>query len=141
MSVPAASNARVAWGQVLLRLLVGGVFLAEGIQKFLYPETLGWGRFAKIGIPLAHISAPFVGIVEIVCGALLIVGLATTLATIPLLIDIAVALLTTKLPMLLKLGFWPAIHEARTDLCMLLGLFAILLMGAGRISIDAWERR
>jgi uncharacterized membrane protein YphA (DoxX/SURF4 family) len=121
---------------LLIRILVGWVFLSEGIQKFLYPATLGVGRFAKIGIPAPQFSAPFVGVVEIVCGLLLLVGWLTILATIPLLIDICVAIVTTKLPMMMKQGFWAAMHEGRTDFCMLLGLIAIALLGAGGLSID-----
>ena len=121
---------------LLVRVLVGWVFLSEGIQKFLFPETLGVGRFAKIGIPDPSFTAPFVGVVEILFGVLIIVGLLTRLATIPLLIDISVAIATTKIPMLLDKGFWAAAHEARTDLCMLLGLIFLLLVGAGPLSID-----
>jgi putative oxidoreductase len=126
-----------AWAALLLRILVGWVFLTEGIQKFLFPAALGVGRFTKIGIPYAHITAPFVGVVEIACGILLIVGLVTRFATIPLLIDISVAIATTKVPMLLHQGFWPAMHEGRVDFCMFLGLIAILCIGGGRISCDA----
>ncbi len=122
---------------LLVRLLVGVVFLSEGIQKFLYPATLGVGRFEKIGIPAPQFFAPFVGVVETVCGALLIVGLLTRLAAIPLLIDISVAITTTKIPMLMKSGFWAAMHEARTDMCMFLGTIFLIAVGAGRLSIDA----
>src|SRR3974390_1388240 len=90
---------------VLVRVMVGWVFMSEGIQKFLFPAALGVGRFAKIGIPAPQFFAPFVGVVEIVCGALLIAGLLTRLASIPLMIDIIVAIATTKIPMLLKSGF------------------------------------
>lgn len=135
--VPASTSTKRDWGLLLLRLQVGWVFLSEGIQKFLFPGALGAGRFAKIGIPVPNFSGPFVGVVEIVCGALLIAGLWTTLAAIPLLIDIAVAIGTTKLPMLLKQGFWAAMHEGRTDFCMLLGLVVILLLGAGNLSLDS----
>ena len=121
---------------VLIRVLVGWVFLSEGIQKFLFPESLGVGRFAKIGIPDPAFTAPFAGVVEIVCGTLLIAGLLTRLSAIPLLILISVAIATTKVPMLLDKGFWAAAHEARTDLCMLLGLLFLLLAGAGPLSID-----
>jgi uncharacterized membrane protein YphA (DoxX/SURF4 family) len=121
---------------VLIRVLVGWVFLAEGTQKFLFPESLGMGRFVKIGIPDPSFSAPFVGVVEIVFGALIIVGLLTRLSTIPLLIDISVAIATTKIPMLVDKGFWPAAHEARTDLSMLLGLMFLLVEGAGPLSMD-----
>jgi putative oxidoreductase len=126
-----------AWAALLLRLLVGWVFLTEGIQKFLFPAALGVGRFVKIGIPYPHITAPFVGVVEIACGMLLMIGLVTRFAALPLLIDIGVAIATTKVPMLLHQGFWPAMHEGRTDFCMVLGLIAILCIGPGRISCDA----
>jgi putative oxidoreductase len=121
---------------ILIRLLVGAVFLSEGIQKFLFPAALGVGRFIKIGIPAPQFFAPFVGVVEIVCGALLIVGLFTRLVTIPLIIDISVAIISTKIPMLSKSGFWSMAHEARTDYCMLLGLVFLLLVGSGPCSID-----
>ena len=120
---------------VLVRLLVGAVFLSEGVQKFLFP-ALGVGRFAKIGIPAPHFTAPFVGVVEIVCGALVVVGLLTRLAAIPLLITIGVAIVTTKIPMLVHQGFWSMAHEARTDFCMLLGLLFLLIEGAGSFSLD-----
>jgi len=90
---------------ILVRVMVGWVFMSEGIQKFLFPAALGVGRFAKIGIPGPQFFGPFVGVVEIVCGASLIVGLLTRLVSIPLLIDIIVAIATTKIPMLSKSGF------------------------------------
>src|SRR4051794_10641427 len=99
----------------LIRILVGVVFLSEGVQKFLFSDALGVGRFVKIGIPAPQLSAPFVGVVEIVCGALLLVGFLTRLASVALLIDITVAIATTKLPMLFARGFWATAHEARTD--------------------------
>src|ERR1700739_1619483 len=94
---------------IVIRLMVGGVFLSEGIQKFLFPAALGVGRFAKIGIPAPQFTAPFVGAVEIVCGLFLVLGLLTRLAAFPLLINISVAIATTKIPMLAKAGFWAAI--------------------------------
>ena len=121
---------------VLIRVLVGWVFLSEGIQKFLFPESLGVGRFAKIGILDPSFSAPFVGVVEILFGTLIIVGFLTRLSAVPLLIDISVAIATTKIPMLLDKGFWAAAHEARTDLSMLLGLLFLLIEGAGPLSMD-----
>lgn len=121
---------------ILIRLLVGGVFLAEGIQKFLFPAALGVGRFVKIGIPAPQFFAPIVGVVEIVGGTLLIIGFITRLAAILLLIDISVAIATTKIPMLSRAGFWSTVHEARTDYCMLLGLVFLLLVGSGPLSID-----
>lgn len=126
---------------ILIRVLVGWVFVSEGIQKFLFPDALGVGRFAKIGIPNPALTAPFVGGVEIVCGALLLLGLWTRLATIPVLISMTVAVVTTKIPMLSKQGFWPTAHEARTDLSMLLALVFLLLVGAGPWSLDAMIAR
>ncbi|HUJ32751.1 MAG TPA: DoxX family protein [Candidatus Acidoferrum sp.] len=122
---------------ILIRLIVGWVFLSEGIQKFLFPAALGVGRFVKIGIPDPQILAPFVGVVEILCGSLLIIGLLTRLAAIPLLGVISVAIWTTKIPMLAKQGFWAMAHEARTDFCMVLGLVFLLIAGAGSLSLDA----
>ncbi len=135
---------------VLIRLMVGLVFLVEGMLKFLYPEELGAGRFEKIGIPAPGLMGPFVGAVEIVCGALLILGLLTRLAAIPLFINIAVAIISTKIPILLGhgiLGFklpkaphygWLSmIHEGRADFSMLLALLFLLIVGAGAWSMDA----
>ena len=135
---------------VLIRLIVGGTFLSEGIQKFLFVDELGVGRFVKIGIPHPEIMAPFVGGCEIVCGALLILGLLTRLAAIPMIINISVAILSTKIPLLLghglwvfnlpkasSYGFWSMMHEARTDFAMLLGGVFLLIVGAGCLSLDA----
>src|SRR5712691_6981594 len=109
---------------------------AEGIQKFLFPDSLGVGRFVKIGIPSPQVMAPFVGVVEIVCGSLLLIGFVTRLATVPLLIDIAVAIYSTKIVTFAKNGFWGTLHEARTDVSMLLGLVFLLLVGAGSLALD-----
>jgi putative oxidoreductase len=136
MQIPTMLRSNAPAAAQLIRLMVGGVFLSEGVQKFLFPEALGVGRFIKIGIPSPQFFAPFVGYVEIICGALLLVGLLTRLAAVPLLIDISVAILTTKIPMLTKSGIWTALHEARTDYCMWLGLLFILLVGAGPWSVD-----
>jgi putative oxidoreductase len=122
---------------ILIRWLVGAVFLAEGVQKFLFPAALGVGRFAKIGLPAPEFLAPFVGVVEISCGVLLIVGLLTRWAAVPLLIDMTVAIATTKIPMLHTQGFWAMAHEARTDWCMFLGALFLLIVGPGAWSIDA----
>ena len=133
----------------LIRLMVGMVFVSEGIQKFLYPERLGAGRFAEIGIPFPGVMAPLVASVEFVCGACVLLGLLTRLAVIPLLIDMVVAIVSTKLPILLghgfwgfrlpkleQYGFWSMLHEARTDFSMFLALLFLLLVGAGGWSFD-----
>jgi putative oxidoreductase len=128
---------RTAKTVLLIRILAGWVFLSEGIQKFLFPDSLGVGRFVKIGIPWPHVMAPFVGVVEIVCGTLLLIGFLTRLATVPLLIDIAVALYSTKIVGFAKNGFWGTLHEARTDVSMLLALLFLVLVGGGSLSLDA----
>ncbi len=137
LNIDATWADRAAKAVLLIRVLVGWVFLSEGIQKFLFPDSLGVGRFVKIGIPWPQVMAPFVGVVEIVCGALLLVGLITRLASIPLLIDICVALYSTKIITLAKNGLWSTLHEARTDVSMLLGLIFLLLVGGGTLSFDA----
>jgi putative oxidoreductase len=129
---------RMAKAILLIRILVGWVFLSEGIQKFLFPAALGVGRFAKIGIPWPQVMAPFVGVVEIVCGTLLLAGLMMRLASVPLLIDICVALYSTKIVTLGKNGLWSTLHEARVDVSMLLGLIFLLLVGGGSLSLDAY---
>jgi len=133
---------KISWDTApvfLVRLMVGSVFLSEGIQKFLFQEALGIGRFVKIGIPAPSLMAPFVGGVEIVFGSLILLGLFTRLAAIPLTINILVAIASTKIPMLFNGGFWKMAHEARVDWSMLLGLICLLLVGGGRWSLD--ERR
>jgi putative oxidoreductase len=126
---------------ILIRVIVGSVFLSEGIQKFLFAETLGVGRFIKIGIPEPAIMAPFVGVVEIIFGALIILGLLTRLSSIPLIIDISAAIITTKIPMFLHEGFWKMAHEARVDWSMLLGLIFLLIAGGGKWSLDNLRNR
>jgi uncharacterized membrane protein YphA (DoxX/SURF4 family) len=121
----------------LIRLSTGLVFVSEGVQKFLFPDALGVGRFVKIGIPAPHVMAPFVGVVEIVCGTLVLLGLATRLAAIPLSVDMVVAFLSTKLPILLRDGIWQAADEARVDWAMLLGSIFLVWAGAGPWSLDA----
>lgn len=135
---------------ILVRLLVGSVFLSEGIQKFLYPTELAAGRFAKIGIPAPEILGPFVGACETIGGGLLILGLITRFATLVLLIDISLAIVSTKIPILLghgygrfalpnlpRYGFLSMMHEARTDFSMWLGLLFLLIVGAGKMSFDS----
>jgi putative oxidoreductase len=122
---------------ILIRLIVGGVFLSEGIQKFLYPDALGVGRFTKIGIPAPEIMAPFVGVCEIVGGVFFVLGLLTRLGAIIMIINMLVAISTTKVPILLNEGFWKMAHEARTDYAMLLGSIFLLVVGAGAWSLDA----
>ncbi|HVY66972.1 MAG TPA: DoxX family protein [Gammaproteobacteria bacterium] len=138
-----------AWG-ILVRLAVGLVFLPEGIQKLVFPALLGSGRFARIGIPWPDVLGPFVGSVEIVCGLLILLGLLTRLAAVPLVITMVVAIVSTKIPILLgrdwwmfhvadlpRYGWWSFLHETRTDWAMLMGALYLLAAGAGGWSLDA----
>lgn len=116
-----------AW-TILIRFMVGFIFFFEGLQKFIFPETLGAGRFVTIGIPWPQIMGPFVGATETICGLLILLGLLTRLAAIPLIITMIVAIISTKIPILLghdlgifmvkkmpQYGFWSMEHEIRAD--------------------------
>jgi putative oxidoreductase len=133
---------------ILIRVIVGVVFLTEGILKFTRPGELGAGRFAHIGLPIPNVLAPFVGAVEIAAGGALILNLYAGDAALLLLIVILTAICTTKVPILMGRrigGFSPPlldhyglltfIHEARTDLAMLFGLVAILLDSGMKINL------
>ena len=120
----------------LIRWMVGLVFLSEGIQKWLTPELRGSGRFEKIGLPSPEMLGYFVGTVEILCGAILLVGWMARLAAAPLLTIMIVALFSTKLPILLEHGGWTMAHAARTDFCMTVGCVFIMIRGAGAFSLD-----
>ncbi len=146
---------RASGSTILIRLLVGLiVFVPEGTQKWIFPEILGAGRFAHIGIPVPGIMGPFVGVVEITCGALIVLGLFTRLAALPLIAVVIVAITSTKIPMwighdlwifhtpmLARFGFWGMAHEARLDFVMLFALIYLLIEGAGRWSLDAMIAR
>lgn len=122
---------------LLIRLMVGLVFLSEGIQKFLFPDAVGVGRFTKIGLAAPEFLAYFVAVFEITCGSLIALGLLTRLAVIPTVTIMLVAIASTKVPILLSEGFWKMAHDARTDWSMLLGSLFLLIVGAGRCSLDA----
>jgi putative oxidoreductase len=115
---------------LLPRIMVGVVFLSEGVQKFLSAEKVGAGRFERIGLPFPEVLAPFVAPVEMLCGAMLLAGIAVRMSALPLLAIMIVALLSTKLPILLNEGFW----------AMVFGLILIILMGAGEWKLKEIER-
>jgi uncharacterized membrane protein YphA (DoxX/SURF4 family) len=121
---------------IIIRLMVGAVFLSEGVQKFLFANKLGAGRFAKIGLPNPDFLGPFVGSFEIICGSLVLIGLFTRLAAIPLLVIMLVAIATTKAQLLADNGFWSMLHDSRTDWAMLLGSIFLLIKGGGKWSVD-----
>ena len=121
---------------IIICLMVGAVFLSEGIQKFLFADKLGAGRFAKIGLPNPDFLGPFVGSFEIVCGTLVLLVLLTRLAAIPLLTIMIVAIATTKAQLLTDNGFWSMLHDSHTNWAMLLGSIFLIIKGGGKWSVD-----
>jgi uncharacterized membrane protein YphA (DoxX/SURF4 family) len=140
---------------ILIRLMVGLVFLLEGILKFVRPEDVGAGRFMVIGLPFPHQLAAMVGGVEITGGAFILLNFYAGDAALALLLVILTALITTKIPILLgrplgpfaleKLqtyGWLSFFHQARTDLCMVFGLVAVLIdSGLHIIRRKQWYQR
>jgi uncharacterized membrane protein YphA (DoxX/SURF4 family) len=131
---------------ILIRMIVGLVFLLEGVLKFLRPEELGAGRFAAIGLPFPHQLATLVGSIEIGGGVAVLLNFYAGDAALALLAVIVTALITTKFPILLgrplgpfsleKLnhyGWLSFFHQARTDLCMVFGLLAIVIDSGVRV--------
>ncbi|MBV8772734.1 MAG: DoxX family protein [Deltaproteobacteria bacterium] len=127
---------------LFIRLAVGAIFFTQGILKYIDPHV-GVLRFAKIGFPYPGFTAHFVGTFEIACGFLVLIGLFTRLASIPLLIVILTAIVTTKMPELshANQGFWFMISDARTDFAMTMSLLFLLVAGGGTWSLDGlfWD--
>jgi putative oxidoreductase len=121
---------------IIIRLIVGVIFLSEGLQKYLFPDLVGTGRFDKIGFSDPAFWAYFAGTFEIICGSFVLVGLFTRLAAIPLFIIMMTAFVTTKWPILIDKGFWAMAHEYRTDFAMTLLLIYLFIYGAGKWSFD-----
>lgn len=121
---------------VIPRLIVGMIFISEGIQKFLFPDQVGVGRFEKIGFDNPEFLAYFVASFEIFCGALIAIGFSIRIAAIPLFIIMMTAIVTTKIPILISKGFWAMVHDSRTDFAMSLLIIYLFIYGAGKLSVD-----
>jgi putative oxidoreductase len=122
---------------LFVRVVVGLIFLSEGIQKYLFLSLLGPGRFLQIGFTHPAFWSYFTGTFEIICGAFILTGLLTRLASIPLLIIMVTAFLTTKWPILISNGFWTFAHEYRTDFAMTILLIYLFIYGSGKWSLDS----
>jgi uncharacterized membrane protein YphA (DoxX/SURF4 family) len=133
---------------ILIRLMAGGVFFWEGILKFVY-KNQGVGRFTKIGIPAPHLMAAFIGGLEIVGGLLLMTGLLTRFISIPFVIEMLVAIASTKIALYLgtsplplppappKVGVWAVLHEIRSDYAQIMSVLFLGIVGPGPLSLDA----
>lgn len=141
---------------IIIRFMVGAVFLSEGIQKFLFPAIRGAGRFEKMGFPNPEFFEYFVGSFEIICGILLLLGFITRGAALAMIINMSVAIIVTKIPIafgesfgpfvlreLKSYGFWAMAHEIRTDFAMWLGSLFLLVKGGGKWSVDLmlWQKK
>jgi len=131
----------------LIRLMAGGVFFSEGLIKFVFANQ-GVGRFTKLGIPFPEFSANFVGGLEIVGGLMLIFGLFTRFISVPFIIEMIVAMLSTKIPMYFgtsplplppvppQIGGWAVLHEIRSDYAQIICSLFLLMVGPGAWSLD-----
>lgn len=149
--LPPRTSYKAAWWTLpLVRLMVGAVFLSEGIQKFLYPAMRGPGRFADMGWPMPEVLGTFVGGAEVVFGVLILIGFYTRWAAAGTATIMTVAIITTKIPIWLgagfgpfevrelsTYGFWSMAHAMRTDWAMLLGSLVLVIAGAGPWSADS----
>jgi putative oxidoreductase len=133
---------------ITLRLMAGGVFLWEGILKFVYANQ-GVGRFTKLGMPFPHFTADFVACLEIGGGILLLTGLMTRAIAIPFIAEMIVAILSTKISLYLgtsplplppappRIGMWAVLHEVRSEYAQLLTSLFLMINGPGKWSLDA----
>jgi uncharacterized membrane protein YphA (DoxX/SURF4 family) len=132
----------------LLRMMAGGVFFWEGLLKFVYANQ-GLGRFTKLGMPFPHFTANFVGGLEVVGGLMLLCGLTTRLLAIPFVIEMIVAILSTKISLYLgtsplplppvppQIGMWAVLHEVRSEYAQLITVLFLMISGPGKWSLDA----
>ena len=128
--------------------MAGGVFLWEGMLKFVFANQ-GVGRFTKLGMPAPALTANFIGILEIVGGILIIAGFLTRLIAVPFIIEMIVAMLSTKISMYFgtsplplppvppQIGLWAVLHEIRSEYAQIMVVIFLLSVGPGRWSLDA----
>jgi putative oxidoreductase len=132
---------------LIIRLMAGSVFFGEGILKFVYVNQ-GVGRFTKLGFPFPGFTAHFIAVGEIIGGLLLIFGLFTRITAFYFIIQMIVAVLSTKIDLYFgtsplplppappRMGIWAVLHETRSDYAQILTCLFLLIEGAGRRSLD-----
>jgi len=132
---------------LIIRLMAGSVFFWEGILKFVYVNQ-GVGRFTKLGFPFPETTAHIIATGEIIGGLLLIFGLFTRITAFYFIVQMIVAVLSTKIDLYFgrsplpmppappKMGIWAVFHEIRSDYAQILTCLFLLIEGAGRRSLD-----
>ncbi|PJZ47510.1 DoxX family protein [Leptospira saintgironsiae] len=137
---------------VIIRILVGGVFIWEGIIKFLFVNQ-GIGRFTKLGFMHPEMTASFIGGLEILGGTMLVLGILTKPLSFVFIIQMLVAMYLTKLPLLFGtsplmppqappiFGIWAVLHEIRSEYSQLLGCLFLYLSGPGHFAFDSVLKR
>lgn len=126
---------------IIIRLIAGLIFISEGILKYKLMQWLGPGRFAEIGFSHSFFWAYFTGAFEITCGFMVLAGFWTRIASVPLLVIMFVAFVTTKIPLLIEKGFWTFAHEYTTDFSLTLLLTVLIIYGGGRWSADGFKKQ
>jgi uncharacterized membrane protein YphA (DoxX/SURF4 family) len=121
---------------IFIRLIVGLIFMSEGLQKYLFLQVLGPGFFQEIGFRHAFFWAYFAGACEMLFGMMVLWGLLTRLASIPLLIIMITAFITTKIPILETKGLWTFLHEYNTEFSLTVLLILLIIYGGGKWSAD-----
>ena len=121
---------------IIIRIIVGLIFISEGILKYKQVQWLGPGRFTELGFTHPFFWAYFTGAFEMLCGTLVLLGLFTRLASVPLMIIMLTALVTTKLPLIDTGGIWTFLHEYTTDFALTLLLILLFIRGSGKWSVD-----
>lgn len=121
---------------LIVRIIMGYVFLVAGLQKFIFPDDMGPGRFEEMGYAFPAFTAYFVGFFETAGAILILIGLATRFAAVPIFVIMLTAIVTTKFPVLADDGFWSFAHALRLDFSMLMCALFIWMAGADKRSMD-----
>lgn len=138
-------NRAASWLQspllLVIRLYWGWNFLLTGKGKLLHLDRTA-GYFASLNIPLPKLNAILAGGTECLGGLLLVAGLFSRVASVPLIFTLGVAYATAEHAALQALFSDPDKFVAATPFPFLLAVMIVLAFGPGKISIDyLWDRR